>query len=349
MAAYSWEKEIGRELYTAPASTAWNLRWWILLAIVCSLGTHSGLYFVFKDLQIGTPVAAADNTAMPDDIRFEDRIALDPKLLEQNLRATPEPIPTQDPPKDFTQDLPSVDQIAPYLSGDLTVTPQITTPQNIQMSMRAKGEMGPNVDILSSVDSSIAGGTDTKLRSSFSERDALKTARAEDDQVSIKIQDRPPDARAPLADLASARKVGDGGLQGLGFSSLDDLMDIRTPQTGDLKSMLPSDLLFDYNSAEVKESAKLGLQKLGLIISTWTKSRVIVEGHTDSIGTEAYNNDLSLRRALSIKNYISRSLMVDVSRMDCRGMGESQPLADPNGDVDQQSLNRRVVIRFINP
>lgn len=158
-----------------------------------------------------------------------------------------------------------------------------------------------------------------------------------------------PDAKATMADLASARRKGDGGLKGMGFSSLDDLMDIRTPQTGDLKAMMPSDFLFDYNSAELKESAKLDLQRLGLLIQTWTKSRVIVEGHTDSIGTEAYNNDLSLRRAQSIRNYIEKSLMIDTGRIETKGLGESEPIADPNGDVQQQAINRRVVIRFINP
>jgi OOP family OmpA-OmpF porin len=74
-----------------------------------------------------------------------------------------------------------------------------------------------------------------------------------------------------------------------------------------------------------------------------------VEGHTDTIGTEEYNNELSLRRAQAIKDYIVSSLKIDGSRIAARGMGESAPIADPNGTPETQGLNRRVVIRFINP
>jgi OmpA-OmpF porin, OOP family len=350
MANYSWERQIGRELYTPSTSTAWNLRWWILLATVASMGLHSGIYVLIKDIEIRTGGGAVEQTALADDRRFEDRIALDPKLLEQTLVQTPEPEPvSENTPQDFTKELPPIDQLAPYLNGDLTATPQITAPQNIQMKTRAMGEMGSVADAVSALDTAIAGAAATKISQQLADKDALKTLRAEDDQVSIKIQDKPPELKNPTGDLSTARKIGDGGLKGMGYSSLDDLLDITTPQTGDLKAMMPSDFLFDYNSAEVKESAKLDLQKLGLLISTWTKSRVIVEGHTDTIGTEEYNRDLSLRRAGSIREYIARSLQVDVARIEVRGIGESEPLVNPTGDEQQQALNRRVVIRFVNP
>jgi OmpA-OmpF porin, OOP family len=346
MANYSWESQIGRELYTPPSSTAWNMRWWILLAILCSMGVHSGLYVLVKDMQIGTPEGAVPQAAVAEDTRFEDQITFSDQTT---LTATPEPLPAENIPQDMTKELPSVDQLAPYLDGDLTLTPQITAPQNIQMSTRAQGDIGSAVDAISAVDTALAGGLEQKLQQSLSQKDVLKTMRAEDDQVTIQIQEKLPDAKTSLADLATARKQGDNGLKGLGFSSLQDLMDIRTPQTGDLKAMMPSDFLFDYNSSEVKEGAKLDLQKLGLLISTWTRSKVVVEGHTDTLGTEEYNDRLSLARAQAIKDYIARSLMTDVSRIEVRGLGEREPIAEATGNEQQQAINRRVVIRFINP
>jgi outer membrane protein OmpA-like peptidoglycan-associated protein len=349
MASYSWENELGRAVYAPPPSTAWNLRWWILLAVISSSLVHGGLYYLVKDIEISSQSAieAGDDANKLDSI--DDRVALDPKLLEMTLTASPEPVSTQNVPQEMTQELPSVDQLAPYLNGDLTATPQITTPQNINMSTRAKGDIGSTVDALSAVDTAIAGGVESKLQSAMTPKDMLKTMHAADDQVSIKIQERPPESNASLADVATARRQGNEGLKGMGYSSLDDLMDIKTPQTGDLKAMMPGDFLFDYNSVELREGAKLDLQKLGLLISTWTKSKVIVEGHTDSIGTEEYNLELSRRRAQSIKDYIARSLMVNVDRIEVRGMGESAPIVDPSGNEQQQAPNRRVVIRFINP
>ena len=112
---------------------------------------------------------------------------------------------------------------------------------------------------------------------------------------------------------------------------------------------MPSDLLFDYNSADIKESAKLSLMNLGYLIQTWTKSKIIVEGHTDTTGDDAYNDRLSLMRAESVKNFVVNSLRVNGDRIETIGYGEKQPIADPNGDQNAQAINRRVVIRFINP
>jgi outer membrane protein OmpA-like peptidoglycan-associated protein len=345
---YSWEQSIGRTLYTPSSTSAWNLRWWILLAVMTSGAVHVGLFYTLGDLEFGGAVAEVDGTRT-EDIRFEERIALDPKLLEQTLSAVPEVTQATETPADLTQELPPIDQLAPMINEDLTVSPETKMTVNINLSTRRQGETGSAVDAISAVDTAIAGGLNTPIRSSITPRDVLKSMKAQDDQMTIKINDKPPNANAVLGDLAAARKRGDEGLKGLGFSSLDDLMDIRTPKTGDLKAMMPSDFLFEYNSAEVRESSKLDLMKLGFLIQTWTKSQVIVEGHTDTIGTEEYNNELSLRRAQAIKDYIVSSLKIDGSRIAARGMGESAPIADPNGTPETQGLNRRVVIRFINP
>jgi outer membrane protein OmpA-like peptidoglycan-associated protein len=229
-------------------------------------------------------------------------------------------------------------------------SPETKQVVNIQMKAAAMNDPGPDVDTLSAVDSAIAGGIDSKIRSAASTSDALKTARAQADQVTIKIVDKPLTSNDALkGELAAARKKGNDGLRGLGFSSFDDLLNIKTPQTGDLKAMMPSDLLFDYNSADVKESAKVDLMKLGFLIQTWTKSQIIIEGHTDTTGDDAYNMQLSLARAQSVKNWVTRSLLLDGDRISVKGMGETQPIADGNGDKDAQAINRRVVIRFVNP
>ena len=69
---------------------------------------------------------------------------------------------------------------------------------------------------------------------------------------------------------------------------------------------------------------------------------IIVEGHTDARGTEAYNEDLSRRRAAAIKQYLRDSFAIDTSRLVITGKGESTPhdRADPLAPV-----NRRVVFR----
>ncbi len=347
--AYSWEHSIGRPLIAPQPQSAWALRWWILTAILTSSILHVGLFYAFADLRLpgGHATGADALTAASDDTRFEDRIELDPKLLQQNLPPVADPL-AKTVETEMTADLPPIDQLAEHLQGDLTFSPETKEAVNIQMKAAAMNDPGPPVDMLSSVDTAMAGGTDMKVRA-LSTAAAMKTARAQADQVTIKITDQAPNADALKGELAAARRKGNDGLRGLGFSSFDDLLNIKTPQTGNLKAMMPSDLLFDYNSADVKESAKVDLMKLGLLIQTWTKAQIIIEGHTDTTGDEGYNMQLSLLRAKSVKDWVTNSLRLNGDRIQTRGLGETQPIADGNGDKDAQAINRRVVVRFVNP
>jgi OOP family OmpA-OmpF porin len=71
--------------------------------------------------------------------------------------------------------------------------------------------------------------------------------------------------------------------------------------------------------------------------------RVAFEGHTDSIGTERYNQGLSERRANSARDYVSKK-GISASRITTRGFGESKPIAD-NKTADGRSKNRRVEVK----
>jgi len=64
--------------------------------------------------------------------------------------------------------------------------------------------------------------------------------------------------------------------------------------------LMPTDLLFEYGSDQLAEDARLSLMKLGLLIQRNPTSRFIVEGHTDTFGTDEFNYDLSQRRANAV-------------------------------------------------
>lgn len=320
------------------------------MAVLTSIVIHVGLFYLVRDLQLAEAAAAQDEAALLQDSRFEEQIRLDPKMLEQTLSTTtPELTDKKVAEADVTQDLPPVDQLAEHLKGEITLTPETAVPLNIEFKAKMQGETGSAVEAVSAVDTAIAGGVEKKIAST-SANDVLKTAQAQDDQVTIRVTDKPAvNSDALKGELDSARKKGDGGLKGLGFSSLDDLLDLKTPQTGDMKTMIPSRTLFDYNSTELREEAKVELIKLGILLSTWTKAQFHVEGHTDTTGDDLYNIDLSRRRAQAVKDWVVNSLKVDGHRIFVHGFGETQPLVNPNGSQEQQELNRRVVIRIVNP
>jgi OOP family OmpA-OmpF porin len=73
----------------------------------------------------------------------------------------------------------------------------------------------------------------------------------------------------------------------------------------------------------------------------WTSG--VIEGHTDSIGKDAYNQKLSERRALAVREYLAAQGIAE-SRMIPTGFGESQPVAD-NKTAEGRAENRRVVLR----
>lgn len=100
------------------------------------------------------------------------------------------------------------------------------------------------------------------------------------------------------------------------------------------------DVNFDFDKASLRPEAYPKLDEAAESLKAWGDGKVEVAGHTDSIGSEAYNMDLSLRRAESVKNYmVSKGIPAD--RMVVKGYGESQPVAD-NATDEGRFQNRRV-------
>lgn len=108
------------------------------------------------------------------------------------------------------------------------------------------------------------------------------------------------------------------------------------------KVSLSADALFDFGKSTLKADGMASLDNLLARIKNVQLDVVIAVGHTDSVGSEAYNNRLSLARAESVKAYLV-SKGVDVKRVRAVGKGESQPVAD-NATKEGRAKNRRVDI-----
>ena len=138
-------------------------------------------------------------------------------------------------------------------------------------------------------------------------------------------------------------KAENGTLDGV--TSLDSLLDLPANILLSKKTMLPSDLLFEFNSSELRESAKVGLMKLGLLMDRNPGLYCWIEGHTDLVGGDEFNLNLSIQRAEAVKNYLVTSLRMDSSKILTRGFGRYEPLIT-TGTSEEQSANRRVEIRM---
>lgn len=103
-----------------------------------------------------------------------------------------------------------------------------------------------------------------------------------------------------------------------------------------------SDVLFATDSSQVDPSGQATLDSVAKVFAEYDKTAVIVQGHTDSTGTEAYNQSLSERRADAVRNHlIARG--VAAARIASIGYGESYPVAS-NDTAAGRQMNRRVDI-----
>ncbi|MGD9731332.1 MAG: OmpA family protein [Desulfamplus sp.] len=100
------------------------------------------------------------------------------------------------------------------------------------------------------------------------------------------------------------------------------------------------DLLFDFDKSDIKPSGYADLDNVVDILHQNPNLRVDIQGHTDSKGTDAYNQALSMRRAQSVKAYLVKK-GISTDRLKCEGYGESMPAASNDTEFGR-SLNRRV-------
>ncbi|WP_374944042.1 OmpA family protein [Sphingomonas sp.] len=151
--------------------------------------------------------------------------------------------------------------------------------------------------------------------------------------------------------------AGIGGLAGAGIGAYMDRQerDLRARTAGtdvqvirrgdDLVLNIPSGITFAYDSADVAPAFQRTLDQVADTLGQYNQTYIDVYGHTDSTGSDAYNQTLSERRALSVADYLSGH-GVQSARIATRGYGETQPIA--SNDTDEgRAANRRVEIKIV--
>lgn len=108
---------------------------------------------------------------------------------------------------------------------------------------------------------------------------------------------------------------------------------------------MPSQVTFDVDSSAVKPEFRNTLNDVASTLVQYESTYIDVYGHTDSTGSDAYNQTLSERRAQSVSSYLS-TRGVKPARLATQGFGESQPVAS-NTTEDGRAQNRRVEIRIV--
>jgi photosystem I P700 chlorophyll a apoprotein A2 len=117
----------------------------------------------------------------------------------------------------------------------------------------------------------------------------------------------------------------------------------------EIKIALSGDVLFDFDKDTLRPDALPTLQKVAQALSQYPDAPVLIEGHTDNKGKDAYNQKLSERRAASVKKWLVETAGAKGGRITTKGWGEAKPAVpnekpDGSDDPDGRQKNRRVEI-----
>lgn len=166
--------------------------------------------------------------------------------------------------------------------------------------------------------------------------------------------DSPAAQAAARAALPHAKVVDIVGvtleIQGVTSGIQSVLQDLGAKVTAhEVKIEMNADVLFDFDKYNLKPEAAESLKKVGQVVQSYPNAPLLIEGHTDGVGTHAHNMKLSDDRAASVKTWLVQNAGIQGSRITTRGWGETKPLApnkNPNGSDNPagRQKNRRVEI-----
>jgi outer membrane protein OmpA-like peptidoglycan-associated protein len=175
--------------------------------------------------------------------------------------------------------------------------------------------------------SEAAAGTASALKA----RDQTEQARA---QAEARME-----ADKQLAAAAEAARARAAKLQ-------QELTDLQAKQTARGMVLTLGDVLFDTGRAELKAGAFSTADRLATFLRQNPERTVAIEGHTDSVGSDSFNQSLSERRAQAVRVALT-SRGIDSGRVTAAGMGEAKPVAN-NATAEGRQRNRRMEVVISN-
>jgi outer membrane protein OmpA-like peptidoglycan-associated protein len=168
-------------------------------------------------------------------------------------------------------------------------------------------------------------------------------AKANDERNQIVMQARNREAAGAQAAAEAARNQASAAQQQLADAQ-KELADLKAKQTDRGMVVTLGDVLFDTGKATLKPGAMESINRLATYLSQNSQTKVLIEGHTDSVGSDDYNIGLSERRARAVATELESRGISD-SQIQTLGRGKDMPVAS-NPTPEGRQQNRRVEIVF---
>ncbi|MBV8142208.1 MAG: OmpA family protein [Verrucomicrobia bacterium] len=320
------------------AESAVSLKHWFLPAFVLSFLFHCGLLYFFSQKTLDRFMPADTPRLVPRSFNI-GRAQVDQKLLNSDSK------PAEKSGK-ATADLGTIQNLTQFDGSfekdiqEFRATPEVSSPELTQLKEK------PSVDTQSAQKAAAKAKVDSAM--------ALDKELNEVRQQLLSDKPDVPSSRPKIAmgkrnpgktdNQEIADTTGNAGVPA-GFSNLDALLaGSGRLGNGTAPILMPTDLLFDYDSAVLRPGATASLQKLGRLIQQNPQAIFKVEGHTDSFGSDRYNMDLSQRRAETVKGWLVENMNIDPDRIQTQGYGKTRLIVPGDRSVEEQQLNRRVEI-----
>ena len=175
-----------------------------------------------------------------------------------------------------------------------------------------------------------------RTREAEAERDAAEKARMAAEQSRSLAEQRLTAAQAAQQQASAANSRAS--------MLAAQLAELQAKQTDRGMVLTLGDVLFDTARATLKPGALRTVDQLARFLETNPEQKILVEGHTDSVGNDAYNRDLSLRRAEAVQRALAER-GIAANRVQVSGLGKAYPVAS-NDSAEGRQRNRRVEVIF---
>lgn len=356
---YGWQNMRRRDFMRVPQSR--RLRWWILVAVLFSIIVHVMLFVYFGDLHL-KGIFTPGNIAPQDRAIPVIRTEIDPSTLLPPEDGLTEQQPDNaidiaqleheslpDEVIDEKIDLLELQEMIPD-EREIEFSPQFTQPMNISPAVNEAAAAALLTDSMKAIENvSVADKQDAK--NALDAQMAMAPA-ASEKQMAIDMaatESAISDQKDMMDKIRNTADSQGNGASLDGFATLDQLIKVPGGRLTDASKpiYMPTDLLFEFNQFQLRDSAKTSLMMLGVLIDRNPETIFVIEGHTDTIGTHQSNFELSRKRAAAVRDWLIESLLIKPERIRIDAAGETRPIVNPAGTAEQQRANRRVEIRTV--
>ena len=326
----------GRESFLPPPD---RVGLWMVISLLCAILLHVILFIALGHLKMGFGWTSPEEvTTVPVVVRPVEEDIIVAEAPDDTEVPTPE--------LDRTKLVDDIEILEQLKDPELEMKPEISEASfNVDIKMEAPAlagiPAGDQINVASAVE--IAAEDLESLGKTETYTPTVAAGQMIVDPGSDVAKADPLDSfMKDLIKKGSAGKAPNGRLDGT--STLDEIAGLPENVLVTKTTMLPGDLLFEYNSAVLRDSSKIGMQKIALVMDLNPQLYCWIEGHTDLYGGDDFNYNLSLRRAESVKSYLV-GIGMNPDQIKTRGIGKNQPIV-PQGTQEEQSINRRVEIKM---